>query len=94
VIEGWVNKSSAWHKSLAEGGKVIGAPRKGGWSRAAAGERGEGRSRKPRVTLEEIIWSATAEGDGAFIVGKAARGTIAEMSPLYENRCPANAGVC
>ena len=35
----------------------------------------EGRSRKPRVTLErKITWSVTAEGDGGFIVGKAARG--------------------
>jgi len=29
------------------------------------------------VTLEKkITWSATAEGDGGFIVGKAARGAI------------------
>jgi hypothetical protein len=31
--------------------------------------------RKPRVTLErKITWSATVEGDGGFIVNKAARG--------------------
>ena len=35
----------------------------------------EGRSRKPRVTLErKITWSANSRGDGGFIVGKAARG--------------------
>jgi hypothetical protein len=34
----------------------------------------EGRSKKPRVTLErKITRSATGEGDGGFIVGKAAR---------------------
>jgi len=30
---------------------------------------------KPRVILErKVTWSATAEGDGGFIAGKAARG--------------------
>ena len=42
-----------------EGGKAIRAPKKGGWSGAAAGEpkmvRDEGQSRKPRVTLERKI---------------------------------------
>jgi len=36
---------------------------------------GDGRSRKPRVTLErKIIWECHSRGDGGFIVGKAARG--------------------
>jgi hypothetical protein len=40
----------------------------------------EGRSRKPQVTLKrKITWSATAEGDGGLIVGKAARGAIPDQ---------------
>jgi hypothetical protein len=86
-----------------EGGKVIGAPRKGagvGQQQASEIVGDEGRSRKPRVTLErQITWNATAEGTGGFIAGKAARGRDTrsgwdtsrfdsdEMSPLYENRC-------
>jgi hypothetical protein len=61
----------------------------------------EGRSRKPRVTLErKITWSATAEGTGGGLYrwqsGEEARYPIRwdasrldsdEISPLYENRC-------
>ena len=52
------------------------------------------------MTLErKVTWSATAEGDGGFIAGKAARGArypikrdasmfgSDEMSLLYEYRC-------
>ena len=54
--------------------------KEGGWSGAAASERArmagdEGRSRKPRVTLErKDNLECNSRGDGGFIVGKAARG--------------------
>ena len=51
----------------------------------------EGRSRKPRVTLErKITLSATAEGTGGLYSwqsGEGARFDSDEVSPLYENRC-------
>ena len=61
---------------------------------------GDGRSRKPRLTLErKIIWECHSRGDGGFYSwqsGKEVRDLIGrdvssfdsdEMSPLYENRC-------
>jgi hypothetical protein len=60
----------------------------------------EGRSRKPRVTLEgKDNLECNSRGDEGFIAGKAARGRDTrsdgtprgldsdEMSLLYENRC-------
>ena len=65
-----VDRSRTKVAHRVEGGKVIGAPRKGlEWGSCGRARivGDEGRSRKPRVTLErKITWSTTAEGTGAL----------------------------
>jgi hypothetical protein len=64
-----VNRGKTKVAHRVERGKVIKALRGLEWGSCGRARmiKDEGRSRKPRVTLEKkITWNATAEGDGAL----------------------------
>jgi hypothetical protein len=64
-----VDRSRTKVAHRVERGKVIGAPRGLEWGRCgrARAVRDEGRSKKPRVTLErKITWKCNSRGDGGL----------------------------